>query len=170
MSNSLQPQGLYSLWHCPGQNTGVGSFSLLQGILPTQDQTQVSRIAGRFFTSWATREALAARGIPECLFCHLLSTGTELGLLWWLGGKESACRAGDAEGAGLILGLGRSPGGGHGNPLQYSCLDNPMDRGAWQTTVLGDAKSQTQLKWLSTHARPWIIWDEVYHLCLIPVI
>ena len=45
-----------------------------------------------------------------------------LGLLWWLIGKESACNAGDA---GSILGLGRSPGGGHGSPLQYSCLENP---------------------------------------------
>ena len=45
----------------------------------------------------------------------------------------------------LILGLGRSPGGGNGNLLQYSCLENPMDRGAWQTTVHGVAKSQTQL-------------------------
>ena len=45
----------------------------------------------------------------------------------------------------LILGLGRSPGGGNGNLLQYSCLENPMDRGAWQTTVHGVAKNQTQL-------------------------
>ena len=43
-------------------------------------------------------------------------------------GKESACNAGNL---GSILGLGRSPGGGHGNALQYSCLENPMDRGAW---------------------------------------
>ena len=43
-------------------------------------------------------------------------------------GKESACNAGDP---GLIPGLGRSPGEGHGNPLQYSCLENPMDGGAW---------------------------------------
>ena len=43
-------------------------------------------------------------------------------------GKESACNVGDL---GLIPGLGRSPGGGHGNSLQYSCLENPMDRGAW---------------------------------------
>ena len=97
MSNSLQPYGLYSPWNSPGQNTGVGNLSLLQGIFPTQesnpgfphcrqilyqlshkgsprvlewvaypfssrssrprDWTQVSRIAGRFFTSWATREA-----------------------------------------------------------------------------------------------------------------
>ena len=53
---------------------------------------------------------------------------------------------------GLILGLGRSPGGGHGNPLQYSCLENPMDRGAWQATVHGVAKSQTQLSELAQHS------------------
>ena len=46
---------------------------------------------------------------------------------WWLSGKESACQAGDA---GSVPGLGRSLGGGNGNPLQYSCLENPMDRGA----------------------------------------
>ena len=54
-------------------------------------------------------------------------------------GKESACSAGDL---GLIPGLGRFPGEGNGNPLQYSCLENPMDRGAWRATV---AKNQTQL-------------------------
>ena len=52
--------------------------------------------------------------------------------------------AGDARDAGLIPGSGRSPGGGHNNPLQYSCLGNPMDRGAWWATVYGVAKSQTQ--------------------------
>jgi len=56
--------------------------------------------------------------------------------------KESACNAGDL---GLIPGLGRSPGGGHGNPLQYSCLENPMNRGAWRATVCGVAKNRTQL-------------------------
>ena len=55
-------------------------------------------------------------------------------------GKESACNAGDP---GLIPGLGRSPRGGYGNPLQYSCLENPMDRGAWKATVHGVEKSQT---------------------------
>ena len=49
-----------------------------------------------------------------------------------LAGKESTCNAGDL---GLILGLGRSLGEGHGNPLQYSCLENSMDRGTWQETV-----------------------------------
>ena len=43
-------------------------------------------------------------------------------------------------------------GGGHGNPLQYSCLENPMDRGAWQATVHGITQSWTRLNWLSTHA------------------
>ena len=53
--------------------------------------------------------------------------------------------AGDAGDPGLIPGLGRSPGEGHGIPLQYSCLKNPMDRGAWWTTVHEVAKSQTGL-------------------------
>ena len=58
------------------------------------------------------------------------------GLPWWLNGKESA----NAGGAGLIPRSGRSPGGGHGNPLHYSCLGNSMDRGGWQATVHGVIK------------------------------
>ena len=57
-------------------------------------------------------------------------------------GKESACNEGDL---GSIPGLGRSPEEGNGNPLQYSCLENSMDRGAWWATVHGVAKSRTQL-------------------------
>ena len=49
--------------------------------------------------------------------------------------KTSPANAGDVREAGLIPGLGRSPGGGHGNPLQYSCLENPMSRGAWWAAV-----------------------------------
>ena len=60
----------------------------------------------------------------------------------WLEAKASACNAGDL---GSIPGLGRSPGEGNGNPLQYSCLENPMDGGAWWATVYGVAKSRTQL-------------------------
>jgi len=55
-------------------------------------------------------------------------------------GKESACNAGDL---GLIPGLGRSPGEGNNNPLQYSCLENPRNRGAWCATVHGVTKSWT---------------------------
>ena len=54
-------------------------------------------------------------------------------------GKEFSCNVGDP---GLISGSGRSPGEGNGNPLQYSCLENPMDRGAWRATFHGVAKSQ----------------------------
>ena len=53
----------------------------------------------------------------------------------WLDGKESAYQAGDMGDVGSIRGLGRSSGEGNGNPLQYSCLGNPMDRGAWWATV-----------------------------------
>ena len=60
---------------------------------------------------------------------------------WWLSGKESTCNAGDT---GLIprgdCGLGRSSGEGNGNPLQYSCLENPIDREAWWATVQGFSK------------------------------
>ena len=57
--------------------------------------------------------------------------------------KNPPANAGDKRDAGLIPEPGRSPGGGHGTPLQYSCLENPMDRGAWQTTVYRVTKYQT---------------------------
>ena len=63
--------------------------------------------------------------------------------------KNLPANAGDRRDINLILGLGRSPGGGNGNPRQYSCLENPMDRGAWWATVRRVAKSHTQL---SMHA------------------
>ena len=55
--------------------------------------------------------------------------------------KNLSANAGDARDVGSILGLGRSPGGGHGNPLQYSCLKNPMNRGDWRATVHSVAES-----------------------------
>ena len=66
--------------------------------------------------------------------------------------KNLPANVGDITDAGSIPGSGRSPGGGHGNPPQYSCLENPMDKGAWSVTVHRVAKSWTQLKRLSTHA------------------
>ena len=60
-------------------------------------------------------------------------------------GKESPCNARDTGDAGSIPESGRSPEGGYGNPLQYSCLGNPKDRGAWWATVYGVAKNQTRL-------------------------
>ena len=70
--------------------------------------------------AWASQVVLVVKNLPAC--------------------------AGDIRDSGSILGLGRSPGGGHGNPLQYSCLENPMDRGAWWATIHGVSKSQTGLK------------------------
>ena len=64
-------------------------------------------------------------------------------------GKESACNAGDP---GAVPGSGRYPGKGRGNPLQYSCLENSMDRGAWQITVHRVAKSWTLLNDFHFHA------------------
>ena len=61
---------------------------------------------------------------------------------WGLDGEESACSVGDP---GSILGLGRSPGEMNGYPLQYSCLENPMNKGAWHATVHEVSKSWTQL-------------------------
>ena len=71
----------------------------------------------------------------------------------WLSGKEPACNAGDTDDVGSIPGLGRSPGRGHGNPLQYSCLENPMDRGVWRATVHRLARS-CRLKRLCTYIQP----------------
>ena len=71
--------------------------------------------------------------------------------------KNLSANAGDIRDVGLIPGLGRSPGGEHSNSLQYFCLENPADGGAWWATVHGVTKSRTQLKQLSTHA---------YILCL----
>ena len=90
------------------------------------------------------------------LFCHCIVAitcfhpvfpskwGTLKGQVAWVV-KNPAASAGDVRDAGLTPGLGRSPGGGPGNPLQYSCLENPMDRGARRATVLGVSKSWTWL-------------------------
>ena len=75
---------------------------------------------------------------------------TLLGFPGSLDGKASSYNVGDL---GLIPGSARSPGEGNGNPLQYSCLENPMDGGPWQATPHGFAKSQTWLKWLSMHTQ-----------------
>ena len=66
-------------------------------------------------------------------------------------GNESTDNAWDARDLGSIRGLEWSPGGGHGNPLQYSFLENPVDKGAWKATVHWFTKSQTWLTWLSTY-------------------
>ena len=86
---------------------------------------------------------LKAASHPKSLFC--IST---VGPPQWLSGEESACNAGDM---GSIPGSGRPPGEGNGNALQYSCLENPMDRRVWQATVHGVAKSQRRWKQLNNN-------------------
>ena len=107
--------------------------------LPGESQGQGSPVARRL---WGRAELhIRLKG-----FSSSSSNGTAAVLPGFAGGsdgKESACNAGDP---GSIPGSGRSPGEGNGYPLQYSCLEIPMDRGAWQTTVHGVEKSQT---WLS---------------------
>ena len=76
---------------------------------------------------------------------------------------------GDIRDPGLIPGLGRSPGGRHGNPFQYSCLENPMDRGAWWATVHRVTKSQTRLQRLCTHTFGLdALWGVPVSLCTSP--
>ena len=94
----------------------------------------------------------------------LVSYGCSNKLLqtWWLKGAPQMvlvvknlpanARAGDVRDTGLIPGLGRTPGGGNDNPLQYSSLGNPTDRGAWWFTIHRVTKSQTQLKQLSMYS------------------
>ena len=103
--------------------------------------SQVSQVAALFFKQlrksfillqfWSLPLGICFRGLHNYLW-----------LPWWLSSKESACNVGDP---GSIPGQGRFPGEGTGNPLQYSCLQNSMDRGVWWATVHGIEKSQTQL-------------------------
>ena len=131
---TLRPHGLYRPWSSLGQNTGMGSCSLLQVIFPAQGSNpglphcrqilhqlshQESACLPIYITNWASQVALLVKNAPA---------NAE--------GERHEC---------LIPGSGRSFGGGHGNPLQYPCLENLMDRGAWRATVHGAAKSQTPL-------------------------
>ena len=92
---------------------------------------------------------------------------TKGGLPLWLSGKESSCKAGASGVTCSIPGLGRSPGGRHGSPLWYSCLENSMGRGAWQATVHRVAKSWIRLEWLCTHAHKSLV--EIFGKYLVHV-
>ena len=109
---------------------------------------QCSGLENSMDCTWGRKES----DISEQLSLSLDSTATDIiymppprnvrGFPGGSDGKESVCNVRDL---GSIPGLGRSPGGGHGNRLQYSCLENSMDRGAWWATVHGVTKSQTRL-------------------------
>ena len=101
------------------------------------------------FVTWCKKysnrmETYILEILPKFLFCLMWHVDP-----WGLSGKESACIVGDV---GSVPGWERCPGGGHRNPLQYSYLENLMDRGAWRAAVPSVAKSLTRLKQLSMHA------------------
>ena len=93
------------------------------------------------YRSAARMEGLEPLIAVASLFSSMAERAPFLRLPQCLGNKESTCRCTDSGDADPIPALERSPGGGHGNPLQFSCLENPMGRGAWWATVHGIAKS-----------------------------
>ena len=118
-----------------GVSTTTGSCACTH--VPTHTHTHIFK----FWTLWVC-ECVWEREQESSRAYHLLGfpSGTVV--------KNLPANAGDSRDTGLIPGSGRSPGGGHGNPLQYSCLENSMDRGAWWAAVHGIAKSRT---WLSMY-------------------
>ena len=94
--------------------------------------------------------------LSRCALFQLIGQGA--GFPGGTSGKEPVCQCSRHERLSSIPGSGRSPGGGHGNPLQYSCLENPMDRGAWQATVHGVTQSQTRLKHHRCSMNAWVVY------------
>ena len=116
-------KGVENLFHCNNWNELWGSDVFMTSILPPLLQAMAT-----LFFWWGLS---FSRGFPR-----------------WLSGREST-NAGDA---GPIPGLVRSPGGGNGHSLQYSCLGNPMHREAWWATIHGGRKESDTTEWLSRHA------------------
>ena len=119
LSNSLQPQGLSIEFSRQEYWNGL-PFSSSRDLPDLEIEPMSPALQANFLLSENIHILIAVSGGSE--------------------DKASACNTGDL---GSIPGLGRSPGEGNGNPLQYSCLENPMDRGAWSATVHGVTKSQT---------------------------
>ena len=148
---SLIAGGFCTVWATKqSKNTGVGSLSLLEGIFWTQESNQgllhcrwtlyqlnyqgsplqCTHISKHHVVAFKHTRFLYVKDICKCCF-----PGGSVG-------KSSACSAGDP---GSVPGSGRSPGEENGNPLQYSCLENSMDRGGWWATIHGVAKNWTQV-------------------------
>ena len=104
-----------------------------RGASQPRAQNPTSCMAGRFYTIWATREA------PRHTHNNIFKI-VSYDMQGFPGDSVVKNLLANAGNAGLIPGLGRSPGEGNGNPLQHSCLENPRDRGAWWATVHGAAK------------------------------
>ena len=119
-----------------GRYPGVGNVNPLQYSCLENPHEQRS-LAG--YSPWGRKESDTTERLKH-------STGGLRASQGALVVKNPPANAGDARDMGLILGSERSPGGGNGHPLQYSGLENPMDRGAWRASVHRVTKSQTQLK------------------------
>ena len=161
-----------------------------RGSSPPRDRTQVSCIAGGFFTTEPLGKPMCVcmcmcvvakkqvfsvwaevKKVSKSLFWHVFSKysfsvfgklksvsqpyrlDSSVIVVLSLVVKNPPANAGDVRDTGLIPGSGRSSGGGHGNPLQYSCLENPMDRGACWVRVHGVAQNQTPLRRYSIHVQ-----------------
>ena len=167
-SSNLPPEQLdirvlpEAFWPCPfgGYGSNLGSFSSICGA----PIWSVLSVKGNSVYKALRTRVTGLVGLGGHIWGHLPLTlkvtfwlvrfWFDLITLVWLGSQvvlvvKNPLANTDAWDAGLIPGWGRRPGEGHGNPLQYSCLGNPMDRGAWWATVHGVAKSRPRLKWLS---------------------
>ena len=135
-----------SPWNSPVQNIGVGNLSLLQGIFPTQGSNPGLLHCRGSFTSWATREA------PRWQRTAHVRAETEWGGGFPGGprGKEPTCQGRRGKRCRFYPWVWKSPWRRQGNPLQYSCLKNLMDRGAWWPTVHGAGYSPQGQKELDT--------------------
>ena len=102
---------------------------------------------------WGCKVGHAEHVHPICTMTMLVSRNTVMRILNPQVIKNPPANTRDVWDAVLIPESGRSPGGEHGNSLQYSCLDYPMDKGSWWATINRVAKSQTQLKWLSAFTK-----------------
>ena len=131
-----QMQGL--TWPPPGPS----SWLYILGLTPPQLRKR----------GWAGERILMLPHLPVFLEASQVA----------LVGKNLPANIGDIIDVSSIPGSGRSPGGGHSNPLQYSCLKNPMDREAWWATVHSIAKSRIRQKGLSTRAQTFIEWTVCY--------
>ena len=142
------------MWAVESNSWVQGSREWLHCILKRRWEPLLTDLLGAFRSLWTLLIIIAGVMIWHGWFCGIWNTacpGSVPGAFpGSVSGKEIACQCRRLKGYSFNPGLGRFPGGRHGNPFQYSCLENPMDRGAWRATVHGVEKSWTRLKWLST--------------------
>ena len=148
-------RGLYSPWNSPGQNTGV-AFPFSRGPSQPRDGTGVSRIAGGSSPAEPPGKPESPGASSLSLLPQTFLTQEKAGVSCTAGRffTKGALREAPRPGPQFLLSQGvpgssyirsASPGGGNGSPLQYFCLENPMDRGAWWATVHGVTLSRTRL-------------------------